>query len=653
MIKIYSIVLMFLFTLALHGWGSLVLAWCHGRERPFRFAYPVVMGMAIWIFLGAFLQIMRLATGWMIDLMVVVGLGMAVWLTLLPAYRVKGLAGLARLPLRSRRRDIWKELSYSVIACTALFLFIYLTPELSFNYGDDLDTYFNIVVGLINYGTLTGQPFHSVGNSAVGGMAFLQGFFAAHLPIAYVGTLDHVFAPILGLILLKEIAEEFEVPSHSLLGAMLLFLVINPQIVNVSVVYTGAVVVMGMSLAAIRLFTTLETAILRQQLLASVPVALFAGALLPLKFTFVTFIVIFLIISIIILFKRSLSVRDAALIVFLGAGIMVMESLAWSMPFQDKLAILMGGSGVGSNEPSNSLTFNLVRYTVFLFQNNQLFYGGQPIYYTLIVLMLFGIVIWSWWILRRDNGHRGVAVVLLATCSASFASYFLMGPIAGRIDDMGTAIRYAIPNLLGIAPVAIILVQILTKNKIKNIIINCILVIICISFGDTLIKRIATSVKYNHCISFPVASNTEYRKGIQTVLDVSFKEEMRRIQAHVPPGKTILAVTPSTFHLDFERNPIKIADTGINNKNITSDSSTEDVRQLFLKAGIHSLILKFRGFGVKDIQYFKRLINSINPDTQIWYTSIIRILTAMIELNKLFAHKIIGDFVVIDLTTPL
>ncbi|MBF0294898.1 MAG: hypothetical protein HQL96_06885 [Magnetococcales bacterium] len=653
--KIYSIALMILFALALHGWGSLALAWFYGKERPVRFAYPVVMGMAIWIFLGAFLQLMGLATGWMIDLMVAVGLALAVWLTLMPVYRREGLVGLVRLLPYSERRDFWLDLSYGVIYGTAIFLFLFLTPAKSFNFGDDLDTYFNLAVALVNYGTLANQTFHSAGISSVGGFPFLQGFFAAHLPIAYIGTMDHVFALLLGLFLLKEMAEELAVPSHALPGAMVLFIVINPQIVNVSVVYTGAVVIMGLFIATIRLFSSLTDASIRQQILASTPVALFVGALLPLKFTFIIFIGIFIIVMLSILPYERLCTRHVILMVLFSAALIAVETLAWGLPFQDKFEIMLGLTKSDiEKEAGNSFIINTINYIKFLTKDTKLFYGASPVYYTLISLLMIISTLWCWRHMRQNKASHASAPAMVALGSAGFITYLLMGPMAGRIEDMDTGIRYAIPTLLGVAPAAIMTIQNLHVQKIHNFFLYGALIAIFAFFSTSFAERIGKAVHHQHVIAFPLASDAIYRNGIQAILEDRHKQELRSIQDRVPPGKSILTMSPSNYHFDFKRNQILLADGGIYHGRIIHLKSTwEEVSHSLVTMGIHSIIWKFQGFGIKDFKYYQNSFNSINPETRYWNRLLYHFLTILVGFSQHFAHEVIGDYLVIDLTKPL
>src|SRR5262249_50224254 len=131
-------------------------------------------------------------------------------------------------------------------------------PSATLNHRDDFGMYLPRVARMLQTGSLAGNPFDGTGYDTLGGQAFMQALLVAHLPLDYAWAFDGLLCLALSLVVLAELADEWEVNCQHALLPMLLLLAIDPQIINLSTVYAGALLIVGLLLAGTRVVRALS-----------------------------------------------------------------------------------------------------------------------------------------------------------------------------------------------------------------------------------------------------------------------------------------------------------------------------------------------------------------------------------------------------------
>ncbi len=124
---------MAVFCSALFGYGNLVRRFMNVRDASW--AVTIVLGMALVISIGGFLNVLQIAGSWSLIAVVIIGLALFIY----PYRKVH-----CRWPIALLR--VWMTISRAILitAVIGLFLLIailHLVPE-AFNYHDDFQKYF-------------------------------------------------------------------------------------------------------------------------------------------------------------------------------------------------------------------------------------------------------------------------------------------------------------------------------------------------------------------------------------------------------------------------------------------------------------------------------------------------------------------------------
>jgi hypothetical protein len=211
-----------------------------------------------------------------------------------------------------------------------------LLPASAFNHHDDFYKYLPRIVQMLQTGTLGGNPFSWVGADSLGAQAFLQGFFVSHLPLAYVHCFDAVICFLLSGLLLSDLGRRLNM--HWLLTSLVVvfFIFFNPQIVNISALYSGILMILALVYSSI-LFFEIGTKTLTVDLVrASIPLALFAATLANLKQTFIPFAAIYFCLFFLLAPLSHRSTRDVLFSAGTATVTAVLSLSPWVWVFWDK-----------------------------------------------------------------------------------------------------------------------------------------------------------------------------------------------------------------------------------------------------------------------------------------------------------------------------
>ncbi|MGB0579265.1 MAG: hypothetical protein ACPGVU_06140, partial [Limisphaerales bacterium] len=416
------------------AWGIGVLLLRRlGVETPARIGFPIVIGVALWCFLGGFLNLFHLALPITQGLLLLLGLVAAVF----------ECARLVRQPAASPKSEKERRASMLLVAgyfVLLLLLSVFQMPSLIVNIGDDFVMYLVRVVRMGATGSVSTDLFDGIGQDSLGAQTFLQGFIAMALPLPYVSGLEHVFSLMLSFLLVREFGVVLQVDRTWTIAASCLLLLIHPQAVNVTSVYSTTAMALGLALAL-----TATTEGKRSQVILP---GILLGALVTLKTIGGFQAAFFGLILAGLRFRRAQV--SGWLREHLGiAGVSVAVVLPWMIAARDRyrimfepvdqVAVYRPPSGV----PETSSFFDFIGV-------DGLLYGGSLLSFDLaVLLLLLFTLLWTLGIRRTESA---LLLPIAATVMATVATFTLNN----SLFNAHTAIRYSVPLILAAAPLAVL-----------------------------------------------------------------------------------------------------------------------------------------------------------------------------------------------------
>ena len=286
-----------LFMVSLYGWGSLANQWFRG-EKLSCWAYPSALGIAVLVFFGGLLNAVGIAKPMVLRALLLVGLGMAPFFVFRSfPYFHKGRPESGPRLKKSLLNTLGALACLALILVVFIFLVMVLMPVRTFNFHDDYHMYLVWPLRMLQTGTLGGNPFDHLGVSSLGGQSFMQGMFLAFGKIVDINAFDAILCLVLILGLLKELGDLIGVSPVFAIAAGLLAIVINPHYANITALYSGSLMFLGLTYATVLLARSYRSPASPGRILSVVPCALFCAALLCLKTTFVFMVLSFGVVS--------------------------------------------------------------------------------------------------------------------------------------------------------------------------------------------------------------------------------------------------------------------------------------------------------------------------------------------------------------------
>jgi hypothetical protein len=514
-----------------YGWGSLVHTWA-GERNPAGWAYPSALGIAFLIAVGGLLNATGLARPLVLLPLLAMGLGMAIlFASRLFWGRTESGPAAGRAPAGPAWQKVGNLIYYALLAAVFLFLVTTLMPSLTFNFHDDFHIYLMWPLRMLQTGSLGGNPFSHIGLSSLGGQSFMQGMFLTFGDLTDINGFDAILCLVLLLGLLKELGERLGVTIVFVLVSCILALVINPHYVNVSSLYSGSLMLLGLAYATLLLAESLGSADAAGRIRTAVPISLFLAALLSLKTTYVFVAPIFWIASLagfLLLIKK----RKKVLLVYASSAVFsIILLLPWLSIYVDrylgKIQDFFGG--VAYPKGKGFSVSPVVRRDVLssLLSSKELFYGNTYRDYLILVVMLCaalaaaGTIVW-----RRRNKPETLALVpLLAILLSVIGNYLVYYEVTFFAAYL--FVRYTCPLLIVAAPVAVLLAGWLWKegNRLRQekargyglpLVLGSLLLIFQFinmgMFRNTFLERIKRADDFGTLLSFPLALNPDYIK---------------------------------------------------------------------------------------------------------------------------------------------
>jgi len=582
-----------------------------------------VVGIAILIFLGGLLNLVRLAYPAALIILLLAGLlfftiycseNAKNWLT---AWRASSLSNGGQL--KYLHGDI---LPIAMLIIVVGYYAITLLPVIAFNIHDDYYTYLPRPFRMLQSGTLSGNPYEVLGTDSLGAHAFLQGFVLLGFPVEYLQGLEAVFSFALVGLLLIAIGRKFNLHWSYTIFAVLGFIVINPQSVNVSPIYLGSAFILGIILASFKLLEQMgksdsgETPILSIGILG-----LLLAGFLGLKNTFLIFAFAYFslfFIGLLLISEDKRKIVKICALVTLSAFVALLPWLAlYTSNIVSAVLIALQPSTETTVNTFTSLSGNISG----LFSMAALYYGNSFLSYGIIVLMLMLIGAYS--IIntygnRVAPSKRGYYLVAAASCAASIITYYFYGAIIPAY----AAVRYSCPVLIATLPFAWLVAAMAVPNSwrsqkllgmpaIKIAILLAMPILVSALFWSTFVKRIEMAYYYHMAIQLPYDNKAIKYNRYAMSSDTS--EFVRGIQYKTRPGEKILVWIGFPMHLDFSRNEIySIMSSSLLNPwlDMPFSGNVNDMVQYLKGQGIRYVIWDARGDDLENT--YRRMLSGSN-----------------------------------------
>jgi len=529
------------FAFSLYGWGRVFRRAFHMQRGTW--PATAALGMACLVFLGGVLNLARLAHPW--ALLILAGMGLLL-----------SFPGLRGVSIKLRTRPV---IVFLLAALIVGFTVRTQLPPKAYNFHDDYQKYFAHAVRMVETGTVYGSPLSAIGSQTLGGQAFLQAFLVAFFPISYINGFDSVFAMFLCLML----ASEFTSGRPGLLAmtviSMLSVIVINPQYVNVSALYSGSALVMA--LAAI--FGDPREFPRDSRLPSSAAAGLLYAALIALKPTFALFVTLHL-----LFLAMALGVRWA---IRTGLSLVAFVSPWLLLHSPHYLAALRGSRAVQiASGPVEARHLNFLSF-------DRLDYGSSVASYTLLIAAIGISGLMAFWAAGRqqatgkeDRRGSSSAHLLAAACAAGIAAYFIL-VLAGPLQSgYRHAVRYYAPFAIGLAPAAFGLAALHMsasgrfRSRMPRLMLPLLVAVLpLLMFLPSVRDRVHQALTSGSILAFFwLADDPGYLEYNQQVLYGAARENVAAMLRTVPPGEPVIAWIGTPFYLDYARNRIFDAEPG-------------------------------------------------------------------------------------------
>lgn len=647
--------------LCTYGWGRLVSRVTYG-DQPLGAAFAAALGLAALVGVGGLLVAGRLAS--VPTLYLLFGLGIC----LAGVFFVGDIrSGRTTAHLRSFSRGQWalRLLPHSFALICLLFLVITLMPSSAFNWNDDFQTYMARPIRMLQTGTLGGPSFETIGVDSLGAQSFLQSLLLIWLPLRFLNGFDFILCFTLCLLLIVEFSRYQGAHWLLLAAALVLFTLVNPQTVNVSALYSGSLMLLGLISSTCLLIDRSQADDLGQSWRAAIPVALFLSAAVLLKNTFVIFVFVYGVLAFGLLMLLGPRRRSqVGLAIFVGATSLAII-LTWAMAHFEKYARIFSASGTQMAEdgPAVNQASPWMDKLGDLFTARELFYGGRLSDYTFLVAVvatagvLSAILLW-----RRSVKARDLTLVPVLAASGAVTLSYLLTTCLVRPP---TAVRYSCPLLIAILPIAVLSVgrhflllrdaspvsegplevdpiaesrterrkgKRRARQQLRQVrrdarrlimfrrwAVTAVLVLqgfVIALFADELIDRVRRAYRTHTMVSYPTSEPT--MRYCETALADGAEQHLQDIQQGAASGEKIVAYVTQPFHLDFARNQILVlTEGGILWAGWPVRKGAGAIRQHLLDADVRYVLWEYRGFGVKPDSDYERYMRTNLPAARI------------------------------------
>lgn len=539
---IYFLIFPILFGFSMYGWGSIL-----SNKLSINYvSIKIVVGMALILFLGGVLNVLKISFKQTIDIIFLLGLIFSI---------IKIYKSIHNKEFFNIFRNINKK--YFIFFLPTILLIIHIIFSLnpgSYNVYDDLQKYFVHPIKMLETGSVFGSTLSSMGSQTLGGQAFFQSFFISWLGINSFNIFDNIFCLIITCLLLLE----YSIKSKNVLfGSLILCLVIliHSQFVNISSIYSGVIFIIStiiISLEFINKKINLEKTI--------IILSLFFASLFVIKTTLGLFSVVFFSLFLFSTFFVKKFNNNFFKLSVLTPSLSILLSFPWSF-FSIKQFLIVKDK---INEPLNIIiNENNIDFLNF-FSSETLFYGVTQLHYTMLSIIAFVVIFLTYIIDKKQNilsegNSNGVLLVASNSVLSGFFIYLGLVIFGQLHHSLSTVIRYSIPFLIATIPLGILMMySILPKtHRIYKLIFFILIISISVSFIPQYVNKIIQSYKCKSQLSFSKsACSKKFINYNENIFDSKKKILTQNLQKEIPAGKSIMVWINTPFFLNFKRNEI-------------------------------------------------------------------------------------------------
>jgi hypothetical protein len=494
-----------------------------------------------------------------------------------------------------------------------------LVPTTVFNPTDDFHTYAAQVVRLVQTGSVGGNLFDGIGLYTIGSQAFFQGFFLPGWDITLLNAFDAVICFQLCLLFVAELSLRWRLPWFVAALGVVCVMAINPQYVNISPLYSGALIISGLVFAGGILARTSRIKQLHRGWKLELTLALLVSFLVTLKITLAVFAFFYLIGLYLILF---LKVRDrkAVLKSAITAGfLIVLFVLPWAllhmpllskakrlgMQLKDAATLTQGYSSIAANDIPE------------LFSFSPLIYGDSVPAFDLLASLCAGVGLVclsvGW---RRCTDQRALESVSIAAVGFAVPAVYLLN---AHLFPVGWAIRYSCPVLIGCYPIACFgylhLGRPGSAGYHRKIVLSAGAILAAtVIFAGTFLSRIQRAVTNRTLLSFPITQDLVDYNTYMVSRDNMLK--CRSVQSQMEAGSTALVWTVAPFQFDFSRNRLfTVSGPGLINPALCFPAGVDldSLRSYLRNWGIRYILIDASGDAAKDTEAVRSYLTAKLP----------------------------------------
>ncbi len=621
------------FLISTYGFGVTSARFFYKDEKTGA-AFAASLGIAILITFGGLLNLLHIAYPAVLSSALVLGVILAmIHLSLRIQSCIKSGARISRFLDKYRNADTrLLALEDSILLLLPLaplaFCTYFLMPTYAFNFHDDLHTYMDWPLQMLQTGSFQHNLFSQLGLHYLGGQSFMQSFSQIYFDIRYINVFDAIICFVLGIGIIVEFGKKIESGFSPVLLAVILYLFINPMYVNISALYSASLMILGLVFSTCRLREAYANSNLSEKetiLPATIPVSLFFTSLVTLKATFVVFPILYFLLC---FTWDAIRLKNKKLMLTINLGTaftaMILLTPWLAISFKKYASIFQhlftAQQQTGMTSAAKMpLLLDLKRVWGVL-STADIFWGNSFPDYLLILtsLGLFSLACSFWLARRHENMLYHMTMPVMAAAGACFLSFFFLS--YGRPD---LYIRYSIPIMIAVLPLMTLFAGHCTTNrmtkqrsipttKMLTRVMSFLLALQLITAGTflgTFIDRVERIADKGMMLSFPV--NEYYFSFMKSALSREREEIIRKAQDLTEEGTEILAWISTPFNLDFSRNNISLIKVlEMPWSDIPIGADRDELLRYFRGKGIRYIIWEYEGYAVvssKFCQDYKKL----------------------------------------------
>ena len=611
---------------SLYGWGCLIKRRLGFAAWPF--PLTISLGLAAWIFFGGVLNLMEIAVSPVFDSLVLFGFATAMWEWRNLVGRLRNDATITQSLYKTHFVRHLPLIVLIAVIFTAVASTLSI-PQI-YNFHDDFEKYLNHPMRMLATGTLRGSPLSSLGSETLGGQAFLHAIALSHWPTATVNAVDAVLAFILCLLILAGVALRVGLPWWMTTASVLLAVIIDPQVVNISAVFTAV----AMLLLLLGLWLSVreqETELTSTQ--ASALVGLIYAALTALKSIYLLFAIAHFLLTGLSILIADRSLKTTLTWAAKTSCFFLLFISPWLLIYAENWNVLLSTPGQLPSVFSGDGQPPQLPLDLDLFSTQPLFYGygASALHYTATVLMigLFGTYLLILGLRNLKNRLQQHLVAATGCLAPTFLYVFSLVFISPRLLGPDHGLRYMCPVVIASLPAAVIMTAaVLLDPPIvrfqghklavgPSVALLVLSLAVVAAFSGSFANRTRQSLAFGTQLPFIQPANAlkcltynKYAFGLTAASVIG------KAQQTIPKGAIIVAWTPLAMHLDYRRNPIVDIDpAGLANPWVGYPfaGNPQEGAKYLIEQGIYYVLWKYQSYPVRSEDQLVLWANSLFP----------------------------------------